>query len=69
MGAKDIDPKLMLRNAFALMLAIRCKSEEATRQLLADFYHSMEEDASKHLMMRVFYLLTPKERDWLKKFT
>jgi hypothetical protein len=68
MGTKQIDPKLMLRNALALLLAIRCKSEEATRQLLINFYHAMEEDTSKQLMMRVFCLLTPKERDWLKNF-
>ena len=60
------DSKRMLRDALALMLAVRCGSEEATRQLLARFYQQMTEQQAKTLMIRTIYLLTPKERDWLK---
>ena len=56
----------MLRDALALMLAVRCGSEEACRQLLARFYQQMTEQQAKTLMIRTLYLLTPQERDWLR---
>ena len=56
----------MLRDALALMLAVRCGSEEAARQLLARFYQQMTEQQAKTLMIRTIYLLTPSERDWLR---
>lgn len=56
----------MLRNSLALMLAVRCRQKEAARQLLALFYQTMTEQQAKSLMMKTIYLLTPKERDWLK---
>jgi len=57
----------MLRDALALMLAVRCGQEEAVRQLLARFYQTMEEHKAKTLMIRTIYLLSAKERDWLKE--
>lgn len=56
----------MLRNSLALMLAVRCRQKEAARQLLALFYQTMTEQQAKSLMLKTIYLLTPKERDWLK---
>ena len=56
----------MLRDALALMLAVRCQQEEACRQLLARFYQQMTEQQAKTLMIRTIYLLTPSERDWLR---
>lgn len=63
---EGIGSKLMLRNSLALMLAVRCRQKEAARQLLALFYQTMTEQQAKSLMMKTIYLLTPKERDWLK---
>ena len=60
------DSKRMLRDALALMLAVRCQQEEACRQLLARFYQQMTEQQAKTLMIRTIYLLTPSERDWLR---
>ena len=60
------DSKRMLRDALALMLAVRCGSEEACKQLLARFYQQMTEQQAKTLMIRTIYLLTPSERDWLR---
>ena len=58
--------KLMLRDALALMLAVRCGQEDAARQLLAQFYQKMTEQQAKTLMIRTIYLLSPAERDWLR---
>lgn len=60
------DSKRMLRDALALMLAVRCQQEEACKQLLARFYQQMTEQQAKTLMIRTIYLLTPSERDWLR---
>ena len=56
----------MLTNGLALLLAVRCQQQEATLQLLNRIYHQFTEKDSKTLMNRVIYLMTPKERDWLK---
>jgi len=56
----------MLRDALALLLAVRCRQEEAVRQLLAGFYQKMDEQKSKTLMTKTIYLMSPKERDWLR---
>lgn len=60
------DSKIMLRNALALLLAVRCQQEEATKQLLAFLYQSLTEQQAKALMIRTIYLLSPSERDWLR---
>jgi hypothetical protein len=56
----------MLTNGLALLLAVRCQQQEATLQLLARIYHQFTEKDAKTLMNRVIYLMSPKERDWLK---
>ena len=56
----------MLTNGLALLLAVRCQQQEATLQLLAQIYHQFTEKDSKTLMNRVIYLMSPKERDWLR---
>ncbi len=56
----------MLRDALALLLAVRCRQEDAARQLLAIYYHKMEEGKAKALMIKTIYLMSPKERDWMK---
>lgn len=56
----------MLRYSLALLLAVRCRSEEATLQLLARFYHELSEKQAKTLLIRTVNLLEPKERDWMR---
>ena len=56
----------MLQHSLALLLAVRCRNKEACKQLLARLYHTMEEDQAKSMLMRLIYLLTPLERDYLK---
>lgn len=63
---KELTPQDMVRNAFALLLAVRCQSTDATKQLLGRFYHQMSAKQAKMLMNRTIMLLEPKERDWLK---
>lgn len=64
---ESLESKTMLRDALALMLAVRCGQKEAVRQLLARFYQTMDEQKAKTLMIRTIYLLSVKERDWLKE--
>jgi hypothetical protein len=59
-------PEYMLVNAVALLLAVRCQQEEASKQLLAKIYHDLKEKTAKQLMFKVIMLMTPKERDWLR---
>ena len=59
-------PEYMLINAVALLLAVRCQQEEASRQILARIYSQMQEKDAKGLMYKVIMLMTPRERDWLK---
>ena len=56
----------MLRYSLALLLAVRCRSKEATLQLLARFYHELSEKQVKTLLIRTINLLEPKERDWMR---
>ena len=56
----------MLHNGLALLLAVRCQQKDAVIQLLGRIYHQMSEKDSKTLMNRVIYLMSPKERDWLR---
>lgn len=60
------ESRTMLRDALALLLAVRCRQEDAVRQLLASYYHKMDETKAKALMMKTIYLMSPKERDWMK---
>ena len=59
-------PEYMLINAVALLLAVRCQQEEASKQLLARIYSEMKEKNAKTLMFKVIMLMTPQERDWLR---
>ena len=63
---RDLTSKQMVINSLALLLAVRCQSEEAVRQLLGRFYHQMSEKQAKSFMNRAIMLLEPKERDWLR---
>lgn len=57
----------MLRYSLAIMLAVRCGSEDGVKQLLARIYNAMDEQQVKSIMMRLIYLLSARERDWLKE--
>ena len=59
-------PEYMLINAVALLLAVRCQQEEASKQLLARIYGELKEKTAKQLMFKVIMLMTPRERDWLR---
>ena len=61
-----ISSKSMVRYSVALLLAVRCRSEEGAKQLLAKYYHEMTEKQAKVFMNRTIMLLEPRERDWLK---
>ena len=59
----------MLRFSFALLLAVRCQNTTACKQLLARYYHEIDEKQLHTMMNRTIYLMTAKERDWLKQLT
>lgn len=59
--------KQVLRYSLAIMLAVRCGSEDGVKQLLARIYNAMDEQQVKSIMVRLIYLLSAKERDWLKE--
>ena len=58
--------KQMVTNSLALLLAVRCQSVDAVKQLLGRFYHQMSGKDAKIFMNRTIMLLEPKERDWLR---
>jgi len=64
---KDLSSQQMVTNSLALLLAVRCQSEDAVKQLLGRFYHQMSAKQAKTFMNRTIMLLEPKERDWLKQ--
>lgn len=63
---KDLTPQQMVVYSLALLLAVRCQSKEAVRQLLGKYYHEMSGKQSKTFMNRTIMLLEPRERDWLR---
>jgi len=63
---KDLTSREMVLNALALLLAVRCRQQDAAKQLLGRFYHQMSEKQAKTFMNRTIMLLEPKERDWLR---
>ena len=63
---KDPVASQMVINALSLLLAVRCRSTEAVKQLLASYYHSMNERQARLFMNRTIMLLEPQERDWLR---
>lgn len=64
---KDLSRQQMVTYSLALLLAVRCRSEEGVKQLLARFYHEMTARQAKTFMNRSIMLMEPRERDWLKK--
>jgi len=63
---KELTNRQMVINSLALLLAVRCQSEDAVRQLLSRLYHQLSEKQAKTFMNRTIMLLEPRERDWLK---
>lgn len=63
---EELTRQQMVINSLALLLAVRCQSEDAVKQLLARFYHQMSAKQAKTLMNRTIMLMEPKERDWLR---
>ena len=63
---KDLTPQQMVHNSFALLLAVRCQSKDAVKQLLGRFYHQMSAKQAQLFMNRSIMLLEPRERDWLR---
>lgn len=59
-------PEKHLRDAIALLLAVRCQQKEACLQILAQIYAKNKEGKAKSLMLKTIMLLEPRERDWLK---
>ena len=60
------DQAAMNRLCLALLIAVRCQNTEAVGQLLRRLYHDFEEQAVKPVLNRTIYLMTPRERDWMK---
>ena len=63
---KDITSEQMVVYSLALLLAVRCRSEEGTKQLLARFYHELSEQQARVMLHCTIMLLEPKERDWMR---
>lgn len=66
MVVPDLSSEAVLELSLALLLAIRCKQEDAARQILGRIYHLTSEDQSRKFLNRLIYLIEPKERDWLR---
>ena len=63
---KELTRQQMVTYSLALLLAVRCRSEDAVKQLLGRFYHEMTEKQARTFMHRSIMLLEPRERDWLR---
>ena len=59
--------KIVLKLSLALLLAVRCKQEDACLQILRLMYHSMDGEQCQKTMNRLIYLMEPTERDWLSR--
>lgn len=66
MEISDLSSEIVLELSLALLLSIRCKQEDAARQILGRIYHLTSEDQSRKFLNRLIYLIEPKERDWLR---
>ena len=64
---EEIDTRIVLKLGIALLLAIRCRQQDAAKQLLAEIYHKLDEPTAKTMMNRLIYLVEPAERDWLRR--
>ena len=56
----------MNRLCLALLVAVRCHNQQAVLQILRRLYHEFEENQVKPVLNRTIYLMTPRERDWMK---
>jgi len=63
--SQDSHPSMLLE-AISIILAIRCKSEIAVRQLLKALATERHDQYAKSLMLKILPLLSPLERDWLR---
>ena len=63
---KEERSAIMLQNGLAIFFAVRWQQKDAVLQILHRVNHDMPEKDSKTLLNRVIYLMTPKERDWMK---
>jgi hypothetical protein len=61
-----LDSKIVLKLSLALLLAVRCRQKDASKQLLAEIYHKFSEEQAKTTMNRLIYLMEPSERDWMR---
>lgn len=66
MVVPDLSSEAVLELSLALLLAVRCKQEDAARQILSRIYHLTSEDQARRVMNRLIYLIEPQERDWLR---
>jgi len=62
----NLESRMMLKKSLALLLAVRCQSEDGVKQLLGHYYHQMTAKQAKVFMNRTIMLLEPKERDWMR---
>jgi len=63
--SQELHPTMLLE-AISIILAVRCKSEIAVRQLLKTLATERHDQYSKALMLKILPLLSPLERDWLR---
>jgi len=61
-----LDSKIVLKLSLALLMAVRCRQKDASKQLLAEIYHGFSEEQARSTMNRLIYLMEPLERDWLR---
>lgn len=58
----------MLLDCISIILAVRCKSEIAARQLIGKLASEHADGYAKTLMLKTLPLLSPKERHWLRSW-
>jgi len=56
-----------LSYTLSLLLSITDQNNIATNQTLSKMYQTLDLDPSKKYLLRLLPLLTPHQRDWLKK--
>jgi hypothetical protein len=56
----------MLFAALSIILAVKDRSDIATRQLLRDIESHNLESYGKSLMLKILPLLSPQDRDWMR---
>ena len=56
-----------LHLTLSLLLSITNQHQIATNQTLSTIYQTLDLDPSKKYLLRLLPLLTPHQRDWVKK--